>query len=106
MRKSQQKVAGFAGKMGARVRGLVPSNITGTTATRNFSYVSKKRRLIAHTGKPGAAELVRQLQGEFERAGIKVQMEETETAPWRDCSPVHNVAQLGAAADLLVRPGR
>jgi len=57
--------------------------------------------LIAHTGKPGAAELVRQLQGEFERAGIKVQME-TETAALVALQSSHNVAQLGAAADLLV----
>jgi len=57
--------------------------------------------LIAHTGKPGAAELVRQLRAEFERAGVKVQME-IETALLAGLQSNYTVAQLGAQADLLV----
>jgi NAD+ kinase len=57
--------------------------------------------LIAHTGKPGAADLVRQLQSEFERAGVKVQME-AETAALAGLQSSYTVAQLGAEADLLV----
>lgn len=57
--------------------------------------------LIAHTGKPGAAELVRQLKAEFERAGVKVLME-TGTAALAGSQSRHTVAQLGAEADLLV----
>ena len=57
--------------------------------------------LIAHTGKPGAAELVRQLQAEFERAGLKVQVE-TATAALIGAKSSRTIAQLGAEADLLV----
>ncbi len=57
--------------------------------------------LIAHTGKPGATELVRQLQTEFERAGVKVQME-SATAALMGLQSSRTVAQLGAEADLLV----
>ena len=57
--------------------------------------------LIAHTGKPGAAELVRELKGEFERAGVKVQME-AATAALAGVQSDRTVAQLGAEADLLV----
>lgn len=57
--------------------------------------------LIAHTGKPGAAELVRQLQSEFEMAGVKVQLEKA-TAEVAGLQSKCTVAQLGAEADLLV----
>ena len=57
--------------------------------------------LIAHTGKPGAAELVRQLQTEFEHAGVKVEME-TDTATLAGLQSNRTVAQLGVEADLLV----
>jgi len=57
--------------------------------------------LIAHTGKPGAAELVGQLQAEFERAGSKVQIE-AETAALIGAKNGRTIAQLGAEADLLV----
>src|SRR5436190_22785082 len=57
--------------------------------------------LIAHTGKPGAAALVRQLQSEFERAGVRVQME-AATAALAGLQSTRTVAQLGAEADLLV----
>ncbi len=57
--------------------------------------------LIAHTGKPGAAELVSQLCSEFKRAGVGVRLE-TETAALVDLPDGQTVAQLGKEADLLV----
>ncbi len=57
--------------------------------------------LIAHTGKPGAAELVGQLRSEFERAGVKVRVE-TDTAALVGMQDGRTIAQLGAEADLLV----
>ena len=57
--------------------------------------------LIAHTGKPGAAELVRELQSEFERAGVKVQLE-AATAALVGVNSKCTIAQLSFAADLLV----
>ena len=57
--------------------------------------------LIAHAGKPGAPELVSQLQSEFERAGIKVSLE-TETAVLAGLKESRTIAQLGKEADLLV----
>lgn len=61
----------------------------------------KRIGLIAHTGKPGAAELVRQLVAEFERAGRKVEVE-AATAALAGLDSNCTVAQLGAGADLLV----
>lgn len=57
--------------------------------------------LIAHTGKPGAAELVRKLQVEFERAGLKVRVE-TDTAALVGQKQGRTIAELGTEADLLV----
>ncbi|MBA3544119.1 MAG: NAD(+)/NADH kinase, partial [Chthoniobacterales bacterium] len=57
--------------------------------------------LIAHTGKPGAAELVGQLQTEFERHGLAV-LVETETAALAGRKQGRTIAELGAEADLLV----
>ena len=57
--------------------------------------------LIAHTGKPGAAELVGQLGTEFSRAGLTVQMEEG-TADLVGVKSTHSIADLGKEADLLV----
>ncbi len=57
--------------------------------------------LIAHTGKPGAAELVRQLREAFERAGVRVVMEKATAALTGDSSDL-SIAAVGAAADLLV----
>jgi NAD+ kinase len=57
--------------------------------------------LIAHTGKAGAAELVRRLQTEFERAGVKVLIE-TATAALIGAKSGRTIAQLGADTDLLV----
>ena len=60
--------------------------------------------LIAHTGKPGAAELVSELHREFERAGINVQLE-TDTAGLIGAEAGRTIEQLGEAADLLVALG-
>jgi NAD+ kinase len=57
--------------------------------------------LIAHTGKPGAAELVTQLRTEFERAGVAVVLEH-DTAALIGLAKGHSIAELGEAADLLV----
>ena len=57
--------------------------------------------IIAHTGKPGAASLVRQLQTAFEEAGLSVQLE-AATAALIGVDSVQSVAQLGAKSDLLV----
>jgi NAD+ kinase len=57
--------------------------------------------LIAHTGKPGAAELVTQLRTEFERAGVAVQFEH-DTAGLIGLKKALSIAELGEAADLLV----
>jgi NAD+ kinase len=57
--------------------------------------------LIAHTGKPGAAELVNQLRAEFRHAGVKVLME-SATAELVGAPKGRSIAKLGADADLLV----
>ncbi len=57
--------------------------------------------LIAHTGKTGAADLVRQLQAALERAGLKTLLER-ETAALIGLKPSRTIAELGAEADLLV----
>lgn len=57
--------------------------------------------IIAHTGKPGAAELVTQLRSEFEHAGVTVHLESATAALIGDNSQL-TVAELGAEAELLV----
>ncbi len=57
--------------------------------------------LIAHTGKAGAAELVRQLKAEFEQAGLEVKVE-TDTAGLVDLKDSRTIAQLAGETDLLV----
>lgn len=57
--------------------------------------------IIAHTGKPGAAELVRQLRAEFERAGVSVVMEKATAELVGEPSGM-TIAAVGAAAELLV----
>ncbi|HEY5037379.1 MAG TPA: NAD(+)/NADH kinase [Chthoniobacterales bacterium] len=57
--------------------------------------------IIAHTGKRGAAELLRALQTEFERAGVKVEFE-AATAALVGVQSSLTIAQLAAATDLLV----
>jgi NAD+ kinase len=57
--------------------------------------------LIAHTGKAGAGELVRQLLTEFQRRQVEVQVE-AATAAIAGVNSHCTIAQLGAEADLLV----
>ena len=54
--------------------------------------------LIAHTGKPGAAELVNQLRTEFERAGVRVKIE-TATADLIGAKEGRSTAELGVEAE-------
>jgi NAD+ kinase len=57
--------------------------------------------LIAHTGKPGAAELVRQLLAQFQPSAVKVQVE-AATAALAGLNSSRTIAELGAEADLLL----
>lgn len=57
--------------------------------------------LLAHTGKPGAADLVRAIQSDFERRHISVIIEEA-TAQLVGESSDHSVTDLGREADLIV----
>ena len=57
--------------------------------------------LIAHTGKPGVAELTRTLAKEFERAGLTVLLE-AHTAALAGLTSSHTIADLGREAELLV----
>ena len=61
----------------------------------------KKIGLIAHTGKPGVAELVNNLAADFEKAGVSV-LVETNTAEVADRPDSKTIAELGREADLLV----
>src|SRR6266568_4601198 len=60
--------------------------------------------LIAHTGKPGVGDLVNAIVQEFDRFSIKIEIEK-ETAAIAGKSSDRSIAQLGAAADLLVVVG-
>lgn len=57
--------------------------------------------LIAHTGKPGVAELTRTLSKELERAGLSV-LVEAETAALAGMNSSSSIPDLGREADLLV----
>jgi len=57
--------------------------------------------LIAHTGKPGVAELTRTLSQELERAGLSV-LVETATAALAGLKSSRTIPDLGREADLLV----
>ena len=57
--------------------------------------------LIAHTGKPGAAELIRAVSAEFSRLSLPI-LVEAETARLVDDDSRYTVRDLGRAADLLV----
>ncbi len=61
----------------------------------------KKIGLIAHTGKPGVGELIRDLVAEFARLGVSV-LVESETAAVAACTDGHPIIELGNEADLLV----
>ena len=60
--------------------------------------------LIAHTGKPGVAELVNAISKEFAKLSIPILFEK-ETAQVAGKKPGYTVAELAAAADLLVVAG-
>ncbi len=57
--------------------------------------------IIAHTGKPGAAELVGQLRTEFGQAGVTAHLESATAALVGDTSNL-TIAELGAEAELLI----
>lgn len=57
--------------------------------------------LIAHTGKPGVAELTRTLSQELERAGLSV-LVEADTAALAGMESSRSIPDLGREADLLV----
>ena len=57
--------------------------------------------LIAHTGKPGVAELTGTLVQEFERVGISVLLE-AETATLAGMKSGPSIAEIAREADLLV----
>jgi NAD+ kinase len=61
----------------------------------------KKIGLIAHTGKPGVAELVNSLAVDFEKAGVSV-LVETDTAEVAGRADSKTIAELSREADLLV----
>ena len=61
----------------------------------------KKIGLIAHTGKPGVAELTRTLRKELERAGLSV-LVEADTAALAGMNSSSTIPDLGREADLLV----
>ena len=60
--------------------------------------------LIAHTGKPGVAELIGAIAQEFDRFSISTLFEK-QTARIAGKKPGLSLAELGAAADLLVVAG-
>src|SRR5947199_745998 len=57
--------------------------------------------LIAHTGKPGVAELTHKLESEFNRFQLPV-LVEADTAALAGMKSGYSVADLGREADLLV----
>lgn len=57
--------------------------------------------LIAHTGKPGVAELIRTLAAEFDRVQLPVLLE-AKTAEVAGLSSTCTITDLGQQADLLV----
>jgi NAD+ kinase len=60
--------------------------------------------LIAHTGKPGVAELIKSLSAEFARFKMSILLEQ-ETAAVAGQSSELSIAQLGDKADLLLVVG-
>jgi NAD+ kinase len=60
--------------------------------------------LVAHTGKPGVGDLINSIVKEFDRFSISILLEK-ETAAVAGKKSDHSIAQLGAAADLLVVVG-
>ncbi|MGB9473879.1 MAG: NAD(+)/NADH kinase [Candidatus Udaeobacter sp.] len=60
--------------------------------------------IIAHTGKPGVGDLVNSISKEFARSSITALLEK-ETARVAGKKSEYSIAELGAAADLLVVAG-
>ena len=60
--------------------------------------------LVAHTRKPGVGDLINSIVKEFNRFSISILLEK-ETAAIAGKKSDHSIAQLGAAADLLVVVG-
>ena len=60
--------------------------------------------LVAHTGKPGVGDLINSIVKEFDRFSISILLER-ETAAIAGKKSDRSIAQLGAAADLLVVVG-
>jgi NAD+ kinase len=60
--------------------------------------------IIAHTGKPSVSELINSIAQEFSRFSIKTLLEK-ETARIAGKKSGYSIAELGAAADLLVVAG-
>ena len=60
--------------------------------------------IIAHTGKPGVAELINAIAQEFSRFSIATLLEK-ETARIAGKKSGHSITELGAATDLLVVAG-
>ena len=101
--KAQQKVAAFAEAMGARVGGLFPSTHRRHRWQPGIFHMSPKTiGLIAHTGKPGAAELVRAARGRnlpAFRLPVKMETETARIAGQKSSFPSRD---LGRETDLLV----
>jgi NAD+ kinase len=60
--------------------------------------------LVAHTGKPGVGDLINSIVKEFDRFSISILLEK-ETAAIAGRKSDQSIAQLGAAADLMVVVG-
>src|SRR5260370_12713049 len=60
--------------------------------------------LVAHTGKPGIGDLINSIVKEFDRFSISILLEK-ETAAIAGKKSDQSIAQLGAAADLMVVVG-
>src|SRR5438045_9398556 len=60
--------------------------------------------LVAHTGKPGVGDLINSIVKEFDRFSISILLEK-ETAAIAGEKSDHSIAQLGAAADLMLVVG-
>jgi NAD+ kinase len=62
---------------------------------------AKSVGLIAHVGKPGAAELVRKLQEEFRKRSVQLLLE-SQTATLVGGKSAKTTAELGSACEILV----
>lgn len=60
--------------------------------------------LIAHTGKPGAAELIKSMVAEFVRVSLPVLLE-TKTAELVGAKSAHSISELARQTEMLVALG-